>query len=37
MKTFKKTLEINGETVSRMQEMAHRAHVFKKKIPRTPT
>ena len=23
-----KTLEINGETVARMQEMAHRAHVF---------
>ena len=31
IKTFKK-LKINGETVARMQEMAHRAHVFKKKI-----
>ena len=32
-----KTLKINCETVARMQEMAHRAHVFKKKILRTPT
>ena len=36
IKTLKKTPEINGETMARMQEMAHRAHVFKKKIPGPP-
>ena len=28
----KKLLKINGKTVAVMQEMTHRAHVFKKKI-----